>query len=259
MFEIIATIREALEVRPVVFVLISGCLGFVLFAALGWAIDRSYQRRTHPPSTSPGQAAGSPQNPAPHPEDARVPRPDQTEPPGKRESDRVKAQDRAKNNLASNRAVHQESVGANSPNVNIEQRTEGANSPIIDSPITVNPEVNAYAPVIIYDFRGNKKIIADGGTRGKAVFGDQQLNFERIIQLHDSKNWAELRDFCEKQMEATPEWLTPYLFGGIAHANLGNSSRAIELLSFVERKSAGNPDYQDAGRILKLLQQPPKS
>jgi hypothetical protein len=156
-----------------------------------------------------------------------------------------------------NNTVHQVSTGPNSPNLSIEQRTEGANSPIVNSPITVNPEVNAYAPVTIYDFRGNKKVIADGGTNVKAYFADQEQNFKEMIELQNSKNWAGLRDFCEKQIKTTPEWLTPYLLSGIAHANLGDKSRAIELLSFVNKKAAGNADYQDAGRILRMLEQTP--
>ena len=69
-----------------------------------------------------------------------------------------------------------------------------------------------------------------------------------------AQNWIELRDFCEKQMKETPEWLTPALFAGIAYANMGDKQEAIEILTVVDRKAAGNQAYRDAARILKILQ-----
>jgi hypothetical protein len=141
--------------------------------------------------------------------------------------------------------------------ITIEQRTEGPSSPIVNSPITVNPERNPYAPVIIYDFQGNKKVITEGGTNVHLTVGDQRASFDRMVELQNSHDWSGLRDFCENQMRQTPEWLTPALFAGIAYANLGDKKKAIELLSGVQGKSAGDASYQDATRILKLLRDAP--
>ncbi len=199
MFETIKTVREAFDVPSSAFILISGFLGFVLFAMGGWIVDRVYQKGTHPPATQaaamvptpPSIAIGeTPLNQGEFPKKSAT---DSAKPPRGREGFRQH-----------NNTVHQVSTGPNSPNLSIEQRTEGANSPIVNSPITVNPEVNAYAPVTIYDFRGNKKVIADGGTNVKAYFADQEQNFKEMIELQNSKNWAGLRDFCEKQIKTTP-------------------------------------------------------
>ena len=52
-----------------------------------------------------------------------------------------------------------------------------------------------------------------------------------------------MRDLCETQIEKTPEWLTPYLCSGVAHANLGQRAEAMRRLEHVEEAAAGNPLY----------------
>ncbi|MDP8212124.1 MAG: hypothetical protein P9X22_02385 [Candidatus Zapsychrus exili] len=58
---------------------------------------------------------------------------------------------------------------------------------------------------------------------------------------------------CEKQIEKTPEWLTPYLYLGVACANLGQNEKAIRNLEHVEQEAVGDAQYSDAERILKYL------
>ena len=53
----------------------------------------------------------------------------------------------------------------------------------------------------------------------------------------------------------TPEWLTPYLCAGVAHANLGDCDQAIRRLEHVERMAASNPEYSAATRVLNQLRQ----
>jgi hypothetical protein len=59
-----------------------------------------------------------------------------------------------------------------------------------------------------------------------------------------------VRDLCEEQIQKTPEWLTPYLCAGVAHANLERHDKAILRLEYVERKAASNPEYSAAARVL---------
>jgi hypothetical protein len=146
---------------------------------------------------------------------------------------------------------------SNSGGVNVQQTTAGTNSPIVNSPVTINPDVNPLAPVIIYDFRGNKKVIKEGGTNVNMIAGEQAENFKKMMDLQSLHDWIALKSFCESQMQKTPEWLTPVLLAGIAYANLGDKQRATELLTQVERKAAGDPAYQDATRILKMLKNEP--
>lgn len=102
-----------------------------------------------------------------------------------------------------------------------------------------------------YEFSGIKHIWndCDGGTST----WDEFAIFQIIRELEKQGRWAEVRDLCEEQIGKTPEWLTPYLCAGVAHANLGDCDRAIRRLEHVERLAAANPEYSAATRVLNQL------
>jgi hypothetical protein len=104
-----------------------------------------------------------------------------------------------------------------------------------------------------YDFNGAKREQRPGvmGVTG----GEEVTVFQNMLKLQSEHRWDDLLDITENQIKKTPDWLTPYLFSGIANANLGKRSAAIDRLKFVQEEAAGNPDYADAERILRQLQQ----
>jgi HEAT repeat protein len=106
-------------------------------------------------------------------------------------------------------------------------------------------------PVVTYDFDGVKHV--QQGHSFRAITGDECEIFQEIQDLERQHNWAAVRDLCETQIEKTPEWLTPYLCAGVAHANLGRREEAIQRLEHVEKASAGNPLYSAAARIPSQL------
>jgi hypothetical protein len=106
-------------------------------------------------------------------------------------------------------------------------------------------------PKITYDFDGVKHV--QQGHSFRAVSGDEFEVFQRLQDLERQQDWAAVRDLCEAQIEKTPEWLTPYLCSGVAHANLGQPKEAIRRLEHVEAAASGNPLYVAAGRILEQL------
>ena len=106
-------------------------------------------------------------------------------------------------------------------------------------------------PVISYDFDGVKHV--QQGHSFRVVAGDECELFQEIQDLERQRNWAAVRDLCEMQIEKTPEWLTPYLCAGVAHANLGQEREAVRRLEYVEKLAAGNPLYAAATRILTQL------
>jgi len=106
-------------------------------------------------------------------------------------------------------------------------------------------------PAITYDFNGVKHI--QQGHSFRAITGDEFAVFQVLKTLEAQGNWAEVRDLCEVQILKTPEWLTPYLCAGVAHANLGNVEEAIVRLEQVASLAADNPDYLAATRILNEL------
>lgn len=106
-------------------------------------------------------------------------------------------------------------------------------------------------PVITYDFNGVKHV--QQGHNFRAITGDEFAMFQELQELERQRNWVEVRNLCEAQIEKTPEWLTPYLCAGVAYANLGQEKEAIRRLEYVEKVAAGNPSYSAATRILNEL------
>lgn len=100
-----------------------------------------------------------------------------------------------------------------------------------------------------YDFNGGHRQNVGGGHT-KLTIGAESSVFQTIIALNTSKDWQGLRDVCERQIQVTPNWLTPYLFSGIASANMGDFQLAQQRLEFVVRKAGNDPSYADAAQIL---------
>jgi hypothetical protein len=106
-------------------------------------------------------------------------------------------------------------------------------------------------PVVTYDFDGVKHV--QQGHSFRAVTGDEHEIFQQLQELERQHDWSAVRDLCEIQIEKTPEWLTPYLCAGVAHANLGQRREAIRRLEYVEKAAGDNPFYAAATRILNQL------
>ena len=104
-------------------------------------------------------------------------------------------------------------------------------------------------PAITYDFDGVKHI--QQGHNFRAITGDESAVFQVLKELERQGDWVEVCDLCEAQIQKTPEWLTPYLCAGVAHANLGHVEEAIRRLEHVESMASHNSDYSAATRILK--------
>ena len=117
---------------------------------------------------------------------------------------------------------------------------------VILNPVTMEPK-----PAITYDFNGVKHI--QQGHNFRAINGEEFGVFQVLNELEKQGAWVEVRDLCEAQIQKTPEWLTPYLCAGVAHANLGQVEEAIRRLEHVERVASDNSDYSAATRILKEL------
>ena len=102
-----------------------------------------------------------------------------------------------------------------------------------------------------YDFKGVKRDIAPG--RINAIIGEETEVFAKMFNLEKEKKYSELSSLCKKQISKTPEWLTPYLFLGIAEANMGNKDDAISNFEYVIANAPDDPDYKQAKEFIKML------
>ena len=80
---------------------------------------------------------------------------------------------------------------------------------------------------VTYDYTGYQRTTGPGKITGDP--GRTSI-YPQIKKLHDEEKWSELIALCQEEMRNAPEWLTPYLFAGVAYANLGNRREAIKLL-----------------------------
>ena len=106
-------------------------------------------------------------------------------------------------------------------------------------------------PTVTYDFNGIKRLHYGQGFT--AITSTEFSTFQLLKELERRGRWVEVRDVCEEQIQKTPEWLTPYLCAGVAHANLGRYSEAILRLAYVEKMARGNTDYSAATRVFNQL------
>jgi hypothetical protein len=102
-----------------------------------------------------------------------------------------------------------------------------------------------------YDFNGARRETSAGHVG--VVAGEEIGIFQKMVELEKNKAYSELTVLCEGQIKKTPTWLTPYLFLGVAYANLGNKDKAISNLEHVVNEAPGDPAYAEAKTILDQI------
>ncbi len=103
-----------------------------------------------------------------------------------------------------------------------------------------------------YDFNGARRVTTRPGHTS-VVAGEEVTVFQQMVALEQQKKYQELIRVCEVQIDRTPEWLTPYLFQGVAYANIGQRDKAIKRLKYVLDKAPDDPAYAQAKTLLEKL------
>jgi tetratricopeptide (TPR) repeat protein len=104
----------------------------------------------------------------------------------------------------------------------------------------------------IYDFNGTKRQTTPGSA--KVSVGPEYDVFKQMVELEKAKDFSKLIELCEEQIKKTPDWLTPYLFLGVAYANTGEKDKAIANLRYVVDNAPGDPAYAQAEKLLQQLE-----
>ena len=111
--------------------------------------------------------------------------------------------------------------------------------------------VNPNAPKITYTFDGSERLESPG--RSINILGEAGEAFRQMEGMEQRKEWPALVKLSMAEINAHPEWLTPYVFAGEAQLMLGHKPEAIELLGTAEKRIAGNPDYDGIQPLLRSL------
>ncbi len=107
----------------------------------------------------------------------------------------------------------------------------------------------------MYSYNGAKRQTHGGNVN---VVVDEEFGiFQQMLELIKAKDLPNLIKLCEKQIEKTPDWFTPYLFLGVAQADMGLKDEAIKNIRHAVDNTPGDPDYAEARKILERLEQQP--
>lgn len=106
-----------------------------------------------------------------------------------------------------------------------------------------------------YDYNGAKRVQSGGDA--SVVVGAEVGVFQQLVDLEKRRDYPAIIRLAKGQIAKTPEWLTPYLFLGVAYANTGDRKLAIKNLEYVVDQSAGDPYYKHAVELLAKLRAKP--
>ena len=108
--------------------------------------------------------------------------------------------------------------------------------------------------------RGGTHYLYDGSTiTARHYKGRETKLFERMVELRDRGDWRELAAVAERQIARTPRWLTPYLFLGQAHLEMGHTNKALANLQHVSKAAPLDPSYRLVHELLSRIQIPTDS
>ena len=105
--------------------------------------------------------------------------------------------------------------------------------------VVVNPPVNPNQRVLTYDCNGTWKSQGPGEHSAMEVDTcwpkcEKPKVFDDMMALNNARNYPELMARCEKEIKTTPEWLTPYLFCGLADAASGDLAQLKARLAYYD-------------------------
>lgn len=87
-----------------------------------------------------------------------------------------------------------------------------------------------------YMVRQGGSLSVTGGTIENKVF-------KELVKLEGERKFAEVIKLCDRTIESSPKWYTPYLYKAISLLNLNDKEQGLKLLEFVTNNTLGDPQY----------------
>jgi hypothetical protein len=98
--------------------------------------------------------------------------------------------------------------------------------------------VNPNVPTKTYFCNGLWRTAGPGPHAGLEItLGGDDSAFQEMVRLNNSGQYQVLLKTCLAQIDATPEWLTPRLFCGLAYLGIGEKAKAKEMLKEFDSKT----------------------
>jgi tetratricopeptide (TPR) repeat protein len=76
---------------------------------------------------------------------------------------------------------------------------------------------------------------------------------ERLRELTEARDYKALETEAAEQVENNPDWMTPYVYLGVAERHLGKRREALSHFVHVVENGPADPAYPQAERALKLM------
>jgi len=107
--------------------------------------------------------------------------------------------------------------------------------------------------VSLWDFNGAHREGSAGSM--KLTVGIEVNVFQELTRLEQDKKFDDIVSVATKQIAKTPDWLTPYLFRGVAYSHLGELQKAANDFRYVIKMAVGDPNYAQAQTLLNQIEQ----
>jgi hypothetical protein len=136
--------------------------------------------------------------------------------------------------------------------------------------VIVNPPVNPNRRVVVYDCIGSWRSTGPGENTFMQintclpdkcekiqVFNDMMALNNAAAKEKDSDGktdkYSELRIKCEQEIRTTPDWLTPYLFCGLADAGIGDVTALKTRMAYYDQHTGVTYDTGECKNISEYL------
>ena len=84
--------------------------------------------------------------------------------------------------------------------------------------------------------------------------GESEMEvISRLQSLLAARDYAALEEAAGEQVRRNPNWMTPYVYQGVAARHLGQRQKALQSFVYVVENGAGDPAWSQAERALKLM------
>ncbi|MDD4736686.1 MAG: tetratricopeptide repeat protein [Kiritimatiellae bacterium] len=84
--------------------------------------------------------------------------------------------------------------------------------------------------------------------------GESEMDvISRLQSLLAGRDYAALEEAASEQVRRNPNWMTPYVYQGVAARHLGRRQKALQSFVYVVENGAGDPAWSQAERALKLM------
>lgn len=118
-----------------------------------------------------------------------------------------------------------------------------------------NVQLAKKGAVVSYDLIGNRRESSGPGMINFIDNTPENAAYRELSLLQDNRNFAEIIKLCNQWIKRNPNWHTPFVFRGVAYANLGKKDLAIMDWEYAIKFNDNDPEYDKIKELLRKIKQ----